>query len=281
MALLVAALFLTVVAGYAIRGLPAVGELDRAVVRAASTGLDGAAAGLATGIDLALGPLSAALLMGVMVVVVGVLRRSAWDGLRTGLVVLVPWVAVEGIKLVVRRPRPDADLLIHPLVLSPESFSYPSGHTAVAAALCVGILCSLPGGRGVRGRPGGQDSRDQQGRRNPADRRVDARRTVGIVLAVLVVGATAWSRVALGLHHPTDVLASVLLVPTLGLLLAGLLDPRRSGPASAGPAPARPAPAGPAPAGPAPAGPARAGPASAGPAPAGPAPTLGAPTSQG
>lgn len=251
--LILLALLLIVAVGYATSVLPRVQELDRALVASAngalggsenfggSGALSGAAAGLAIGIDRAFAPLPAALLTVVVATILALRHRRPWPGVRFGLLVIVPWGAVGAIKLVVRRPRPEADLLVHHLVPSPESFSYPSGHTAVAAALCVGILCSLPGRRSVRDRTVGQDHSDRQGRRTPKDRRVDARRTVGMVIAVLVVGVTAWSRVALGMHHPTDVLASALLVPTLGLLIAGLLDLRRSGSA-----PARPAPAGPA-----------------------------------
>lgn len=186
--------------GLLIRAVPAVGALDRAVVHAANGSLVGSespASALALGIDLVFGPLAAAALTVLAAVGGALLRRSRWVGVRIALLVAAPWGAVEVVKIVVRRPRPDAEMLIHQLAPPPDSFSYPSGHTGFAAALCVAILLSLPSGR---------------------------LRRVALGLGVLVVLATAWSRVALGLHHPTDVLASALLVPAVSLLLARLLD---------------------------------------------------------
>lgn len=252
--LILLALLLTAAMGYAIPSLPGLQELDRALVASANAALGGtgalsgagalggAAAGAAIGIDLAFAPLQAALLAVVLATILALRHRSLWPGARFVLLIVVPWGAVGAIKLVVRRPRPEADLLVHHLALSPESSSYPSGHTAVVAALCVATLCSLPRGSGVRDRP---DPLDRQGRRDGRTwlvHRLGASWWVGVVLTVLVVGATAWSRVALGMHHPTDVLASALLAPTLGLLLARLLDLRRSGSSPAGTAPSQAAP---------------------------------------
>ncbi|GAA1491169.1 hypothetical protein GCM10009626_39150 [Brachybacterium sacelli] len=177
--------------------VPVVGEVDRRLVDAANGGLGGMAAALATGIDAVFGPLPAAALTALIALVTALLRRSALQGVRAGALVMIPWGLAEALKLVVRRPRPEAESLRQQLVPPPESFSYPSGHTAVAAAFCLAILLSLPAGPGRR---------------------------FGAVLTVLIVAITAWSRVALGLHHPSDVLASALLVPVTGVLLARMID---------------------------------------------------------
>lgn len=202
---LVGVLVVAILLGLMIRALPAVGALDRAGVRIVNDALGGPAgpaSSLALGIDLLFGPLAAAALTVLAAVGGALLRRSRWVGLRIAVLVAVPWGAVEVVKIVVRRPRPDAGMLVHRLAPPPDSFSYPSGHTGFAAALCVAILLSLSVGRlsSVR------------------------LRRVALGLGVLIVLATVWSRVALGLHHPTDVLASAVLVPVVALLLARLLD---------------------------------------------------------
>lgn len=194
------AMLMTVVLGHVIMAVPTVVGLDLRLVAAANRGLDGTAASLAKGVDAAFGPLMAALLAGLGTSLCALLRRSLWAGMRTGILVVVPWGMVELLKIVVRRPRPDGEILVLQLVPPPDTFGYPSGHTAVAAALCAAILLSSSAGWGRR---------------------------VGVVLAVLVVTTTAWSRVALGLHHPTDVLVSTLLVPVLVMQLARLFDALR------------------------------------------------------
>jgi len=101
---------------------------------------------------------------------------------------VVPWTIAEVLKEVVRRPRPGSDLAsagVHPL-----TFSFPSGHTAFAAAVCTAVVLTLVARRA---------------------------RAVTIVIAVVIVVATAWSRVYLGVHYPTDVVASLVLVPTLSI----------------------------------------------------------------
>lgn len=204
---LLAVITLATSLGLLIRALPAVGALDRVVVRVANGGLEGPgspASSLALGIDVVFGPLEAAALMILAVASGALLCRSGWVGVRIALLIAVPWGIVEVVKILVRRPRPDAAALVHQFAPPPDSFSFPSGHTGFAAALCLAILLSLPVGRIRRG---------------------------ALVLGVLVVLATAWSRVALGLHHPTDVLAAALLVPAVAILLARLLDVLRPDPA--------------------------------------------------
>lgn len=120
--------------------------------------------------------------------------------LVTGLVpanLLVPWGAIvgswliaEGSKHVFDRSRPYiSDTSIAPLIKTPSSSSFPSGHSATAAAGALTLSAIYP------------------------------------LLAPLVVPAallTVLSRVYLGVHYPVDVLAGVLigLLTGTGLLFA-------------------------------------------------------------
>lgn len=186
-----------VLLGWLLRALPAAEAWDLSLVGAANRSLNESAARLTIGIDIAFGPVLAAALVALAALAGGLLRRSRWAGMRAALLVAVPWALVELIKLLVRRPRPEGELLLQQLVPEPLTFSYPSGHTAFAAAFCTAIVLALPAGRPRR---------------------------LALVPAGLLALATAWSRVALGIHHPSDVLVSLLLAPVLCLLLARLLD---------------------------------------------------------
>lgn len=189
-------LLLTAVAGWMIVALPRVAAADLALVIALNEALGPVSGAVAVGVDTAFGPVVALCLLLLAVVGAAALRRSLVEGARTGILLVMPWGAAEMLKFVVGRSRPDASLLAHHLAVPPGSFSFPSGHTAFAAALCCGILLLLSPGHGRR---------------------------IGVLLAVVVIAITGWSRVALGMHHPSDVLASALLVPFLACSLSALL----------------------------------------------------------
>jgi undecaprenyl-diphosphatase len=115
---------------------------------------------------------------------------------------LVPWAAVagawlvaEGTKYLFNRARPYiSDTEIAPLIKTPSSSSFPSGHSATAAAGAISLSVIYP-----------------------------AFAPILLVAGLLV----ALSRIYLGVHYPIDVLAGLLIGASsagLVLLAAGVLS---------------------------------------------------------
>lgn len=130
-----------------------------------------------------LAPLSIALLL---------LRRWKRPADDLALIVIAAGCAAlpSVIKLIVARPRPEFGNVTHLLTLS-----FPSEHTTQAAGiyLTIAILLSHDLRRGWR--------------------------EAAIVLAILIALAVAWSRVYLGVHYPTDVIAGLALGWSWALLV--------------------------------------------------------------
>lgn len=135
--------------------------------------------------------------------IIVVLAAITWIVRRRFSVVLtylaftvVPWLASEALKLIVERPRP----AVHGVapISTPWTWSYPSGHAAVATALVIGALFLL--GPVLRPRP--------------------VLRRLAIAAGVVLVAVVAVSRVVLAVHYPTDVVAG----PLCALAFAALVD---------------------------------------------------------
>jgi undecaprenyl-diphosphatase len=101
-------------------------------------------------------------------------------------------LAVQALKRGIRRPRPQLPVGIESLVVAPDHFSFPSGHSAatLSVALPMAVALPLPFALGALGLAG-------------------------------LVGA---SRCYLGVHYPGDVLAGWALA-LLGVLTAGWILP--------------------------------------------------------
>jgi undecaprenyl-diphosphatase len=147
-------------------------------------------------INTVCGPAGAVLIVAISLGWAFLLTRSWRRPLLILVVVAVPWAIAETLKSVVRRPRPDGSLLSPEVIPDPSTFSYPSGHTAFAAALSCALILVLTD---------------------------TGSRTIPVIAGSVLVAVTAWSRVYLGVHYPTDVAASMLLVPVTAVALHRLL----------------------------------------------------------
>ena len=180
----------TGVAGVVVAGLwitsgaGGVGEVDLDLVQHASRAHAPVLDGAALLVDRLLGPQLGAALVLLLVVAVWVVSRRAAAALTVLGVAVAPWAAAEVIKLVVQRDRPDPGLLVDPLIIEPHSFSFPSGHTALATGLALALVLLVWGRRGA---------------------------AVVIVTAALAVAVVGLSRVWVGVHWPSDTVASVVL----------------------------------------------------------------------
>ncbi|WP_372497046.1 phosphatase PAP2 family protein [Pseudonocardia humida] len=108
-------------------------------------------------------------------------RRREWVAATAG--VALAHGASVGVKRVVRRPRPDHER-VRVLVGTPSKLSFPSAHatSTAAAAVLLGPLLGRPGR-----------------------------------LVTAAVAPMALSRMVLGVHYPTDVLAGTALGAAVGL----------------------------------------------------------------
>ena len=129
----------------------------------------------------------------VVAFIAAVLFRRGWPRAATVLAVSTAglWLCTAALKLIFPRPRPSM-AGVHALVVETKHDSFPSGHTALAAAIAAGAYFTLK----TMGRSG-----------KPA-------LTVGIPFVVIV----AATRLYLGAHFLGDVTASVLFVTSFAFI---------------------------------------------------------------
>ena len=142
--------------------------------------------------------------VGALVLVLGWLSGRPRDGLAGALTIAIGSLIVEATKRLTERMRPD---FLDP-VIQAVGYSFPSGHTT-NATVAYGVLGVL-----VARMPW------------PAAIRV----AIDIVLGAIVFGV-GLSRVWLGVHYPTDVVAGWLLGGTIVLIYAALTLPAPPEPA--------------------------------------------------
>jgi membrane-associated phospholipid phosphatase len=155
------------------------GELDLAALRVARSIGHTPAAERAVRAYSRLGQHSACwFALGVAGAAVDRARASRWH--RATLTVGAAYVANQAIKLAVRRPRPQLPDL-PPLISTPTQLSFPSAHAATSSAACAAFAGLLP--------------------------------AAPLRAAALAMAA---SRVYLGVHYPSDIVAGVVLGAAIG-----------------------------------------------------------------
>ena len=145
--------------------------------------------------------------LGSTFAVAGAAAAIAFSGRRDAAVDVVAagaiaWTAAQAVKPFVRRARPYEAGHADRLVAVPAGSAWPSGHPAVAAAVATVLT----------------------------DRLSPRARTV----ASTIVGAVAVSRVYVGVHHPSDVIAGVALGVLVGDVTRVVADRTRRGRARRG-----------------------------------------------
>lgn len=115
---------------------------------------------------------------------------GAWrDGaLRALTILVISHVLVQLVKRTVGRPRPSRGTSCETLIAEPDRFSFPSGHAAAAMSVALGYAAVVP-----------------------------SLAPLYATLAVIV----GFSRVALAVHYPGDVLAGQGLAVLTALALSG------------------------------------------------------------
>jgi undecaprenyl-diphosphatase len=142
-----------------------------------------------------LGSTSAEIAVALGAVLIGMALRRPWLGLSGALTIALASIANSLVKLTIARERPE---LLEPII-EERGFSFPSGHAALSA-VAYGVIAVLVA-------------------RSPLP--LLAKQVIAVLMAALVLAVGA-SRVWLGVHYPTDVLAGwlagVLVVTGYALL---------------------------------------------------------------
>lgn len=138
---------------------------------------------VALGLNWLFGPAVATVLVVLGMGSVLLTTRRPRAAIQFLLIVVIPVLGTDAIKLLVHRARPDIASLPHILVLEPGGLSFPSGHTSFAACFLLGFIVVAAG---------------------------QWWRPLLIGSAAAVVLITAASRIYLGVHYPSDVVASIV-----------------------------------------------------------------------
>lgn len=140
---------------------------------------------------------SALILLAIVACGVAALTRSVANGLIIVGMTTCGWAATAVMKAIVGRERPDQLLLADSLLPGAHGpTSYPSGHTAFAASLAIAVSLVMWRTRW---------------------------RIPVVVLAAAFTGLVAVSRIYLGVHYLSDVVASLALSVAVAVLLAGAM----------------------------------------------------------
>lgn len=122
----------------------------------------------------------------LLILTLSALPSTRAAGIKLGIIELAVTLVVQIFKYLVARVRPYDDLLNVIALRTEKDFSFPSGHTATAFA-CAVFMSSLLSGMGL--------------------------------LIMLLAALIGYSRIYLGVHYPSDVIAGGLIGVLFTLIL--------------------------------------------------------------
>ena len=165
--------------GFLLRSHP----IDQQLSHAFNAAHVGALGTFTSVVYVAIGPVPAIIATALVALAIGLVGKHWRTAAAFAGVVALTWIPSDLVKILVDRPRPDAQLLAHPYSPAQPDASYPSGHTVFIVALVIAALYLLAGTRWFR---------------------------VGVIVGSVLVAVVVLSVVIDGLHYPSDALASVL-----------------------------------------------------------------------
>ena len=152
---------------------------------------------LSLAVHYGLGPVGAVALLILSCLGLFFLRRSVVPALAFGWVVGIGWISSELGKHLVARIRPPADA-VQALIHENAMDSFPSGHTAFAVAFTWACIIVVARTRRARGWT--------------------------MAAGVVFVAMVAFSRLYLGVHYPSDVIASIFIASAAILMALPVWD---------------------------------------------------------
>lgn len=147
--------------------------------------------GVALFFQVVFAPLGAVIITVFVSIATGIVKGSVVAGIKATVLIGAPCLVAWLLKVLIARPRPDPGLLADPLFHIGGATSFPSGHTVFVAALALFVVAEVA-----------------------HKRRADVACIPAVALAVVV----GLSRVYLGVHYPSDVLASLVVAPAVFVL---------------------------------------------------------------
>lgn len=181
--------------GFSVSSTPTFTASEFSVDQELSRNHDGALTALAMVLDKAFSPVGGITMIALVCLFLLIVRRSPINAFAFGGLAASGWLASQFFKVIVERQRPNPALLFDPLAPETGSNSFPSGHVALAVGLAWAFWFLLRKGPWAK---------------------------LSVVLAVLVPVVVALSRLYVGVHYPTDVVASFLAASAGVFLFAGV-----------------------------------------------------------
>lgn len=186
---------LVLAAGFGAKLIPGYGASELVVDQEISRNHDVFLNSVALMLSTLFSPVGGAILLAAICLHLLLVRRSPVNAIGFGAIAAVGWLSSEVFKSIVARPRPNPALLADPLAPETGFDSFPSGHVCLAVGLAFAIWFLA---------------------------RETRWRNAALLFGVVMVIVLALSRLYIGVHYPTDVVAAVITASASVFLFSGL-----------------------------------------------------------